>query len=159
MRTIQVNRGRRRATVVLFTCLAGLCPHALRADGFILDWYTFDGGGGAGTTGGAFALSGTIGQPDASVTPMTGGDFTLVGGFWSIPPVAPVCPGDCNCDGQVNFSDINPFVLALSDLPGWQARYPNCLLGNPDVNGDGRIDFSDINPFVALLSAGGGPCP
>ncbi|MEW6251135.1 MAG: hypothetical protein AB1716_10845 [Planctomycetota bacterium] len=74
------------------------------------------------------------------------------------PAGPPVCRGDCNCDGRVDFGDINPFVQALSDLPGWQQQYPNCPLGNPDVNGDGRIDFGDINPFVALLSAGGGPC-
>ncbi|MEW6251466.1 MAG: CHRD domain-containing protein [Planctomycetota bacterium] len=70
----------------------------------------------------------------------------------------PICRGDCNCDARVDFNDINPFVQALSDLPGWQQQYPNCPLGNPDVNADGHIDFNDINPFVALLTAGGGPC-
>ena len=63
-------------------------------------------------------------------------------------------PGDMNCDGAVNFDDINPFVLALSDPPGWHAAYPDCNLLNGDVNGDGAVDFQDINPFVALLSGG-----
>jgi hypothetical protein len=48
---------------------------------FSLDWWTVDGGGGA-STGGVYAVSGTIGQPDAG--PMSGGQFTLVGGFWGI---------------------------------------------------------------------------
>ncbi len=48
---------------------------------FAVDWYTIDGGGGA-STGGVYALTGTIGQPDAGV--MSGGPFTLQGGFWSI---------------------------------------------------------------------------
>jgi hypothetical protein len=30
-----------------------------------------------------YAVSGTIGQPDAGLT-MSGGPFTLVGGFWSV---------------------------------------------------------------------------
>jgi hypothetical protein len=61
--------------------------------------------------------------------------------------------GDTNCDGQVNFGDINPFVLALSNPAGYAAAYPGCPLENRDVNGDGACNFGDINPFVALLSA------
>jgi hypothetical protein len=60
--------------------------------------------------------------------------------------------GDLNCDGAVNFGDINPFVLALSDPEAWQQQYPNCNILNGDCNGDGLVSFDDINPFVALLS-------
>jgi hypothetical protein len=42
-------------------------------------WWTVDGGGG--TTGGSgYTLSGTAGQSDAGV--LTGGGYTLAGGFW-----------------------------------------------------------------------------
>jgi hypothetical protein len=61
-------------------------------------------------------------------------------------------PGDLNCDGGVDFDDIYPFVLALSDPAAYQAAYPNCNITNGDCNGDGLVDFDDINPFVALLS-------
>ncbi len=60
--------------------------------------------------------------------------------------------GDLNCDGQINFGDINPFVLAISDPAAWQIAYPNCDLMNGDINQDGGFNFGDINPFVALLS-------
>ncbi len=60
--------------------------------------------------------------------------------------------GDVNCDGAVNFEDINAFVLALADPELWQATYPDCLAANADINGDGVVDFADISPFVALLS-------
>ncbi len=69
-----------------------------------------------------------------------------------------ICRGDCNCDGQINFGDINPFVLALTNISAWQTAFPNCPVQNPDVNADGRVDFGDINPFVALLSTHSGPC-
>ena len=59
--------------------------------------------------------------------------------------------GDANCDGVVDFLDINPFVLALSDPQTYQTLYPGCFPLN-DINGDGRVDFEDINPFVAVLS-------
>ncbi len=60
--------------------------------------------------------------------------------------------GDVNCDGHVDFYDINPFVLALSDPAGYQAAYPACPIAKADVNHDGHVDFLDINPFVALLT-------
>ena len=66
--------------------------------------------------------------------------------------LSPTHSGDLNCDGRVNFDDINPFVLALSDPAGYAAQFPNCNILSGDVNRDGRVDFDDINPFVALLS-------
>jgi len=45
-----------------------------------LSWWTVDGGGYTFSTGGAYTLGGTIGQPEAGV--LTGGDYTLGGGFW-----------------------------------------------------------------------------
>jgi len=60
--------------------------------------------------------------------------------------------GDLNCDGVVDFGDINPFVLALADPAGYAAAYPGCPLENRDINGDGLCNFADINPFIALLS-------
>jgi len=59
--------------------------------------------------------------------------------------------GDMNCDGEVDFDDINAFVLALGGEDDYLQAYPDCqwLLG--DINGDDTVDFNDINPFVALL--------
>ncbi len=62
--------------------------------------------------------------------------------------------GDMDCDGDVDFDDINPFVLALSDPVAYQQQYPSCNLLNADCDGDGDVDFDDINPFVAILSGG-----
>jgi len=53
------------------------------AQSYAIDWFTIDGGGGA-STGGVYSVSGTIGQPDANPQPLTGGNFSLVGGFWSL---------------------------------------------------------------------------
>lgn len=49
---------------------------------YSINWYTFDGGGG-NSSGGAFSLTGTIGQHDASTEEATGGTFSLTGGFWN----------------------------------------------------------------------------
>jgi hypothetical protein len=54
-----------------------------RGQSYSIDWYTIDGGGGTSTNG-QYSLSGTIGQPDANPQPMTGGNYSLTGGFWSL---------------------------------------------------------------------------
>jgi hypothetical protein len=136
-------------SLTLFVTLNGL------ADEFTLEWWTVDGGGAMWTTGGAFELSGTIGQPDAGVV-LTGGGFELTGGFWTSALAAPATRvGDLNCDGSVSFKDINPFVVYLSNSSVWQAAFPGCPPANGDINGDGSYpSFKDINPFVVLLSGG-----
>jgi parallel beta-helix repeat protein/predicted outer membrane repeat protein len=59
--------------------------------------------------------------------------------------------GDLNCDGEVDFYDINPFVCKLSHPDRYAVKYAGCIEENADVNGDGAVDFHDINPFVTLL--------
>jgi len=66
-------------------------------------------------------------------------------------PTAALHPGDLDCDGDVDFDDINPFVLALSGQAGYYTQYPDCNWLNADCDEDGDVDFDDINPFVALL--------
>jgi hypothetical protein len=55
-----------------------------------LHWPGIDGGGGT-RTGGVFGVIGTIGQPVVSQQAMTGGHYSLVGGFWSL--IAVQTPG------------------------------------------------------------------
>jgi hypothetical protein len=129
-------------SLLVFASIAG-------AQTFSVSWWTIDGGGND-ALGGVFQLSGTLGQPDAGA--MSGGQFTLYGGYWSGAPSRAL--GDLNCDGKADFRDINPFVLLLSDPAAWQAVYPGCPAANGDCNRDGNVDFKDINPFVAVLSGG-----
>lgn len=58
--------------------------------------------------------------------------------------------GDMNCDCQVDFDDIAPFVTALAGESNWP--YTDCPWINADCNGDGNVTFDDISPFVDLLS-------
>jgi hypothetical protein len=68
----------------LFCFIILYSAFCLRAVGqsYSIDWSTIDGGGGT-STGGVYSVSGTIGQPDAGA-PMTGGNYSLAGGFWSL---------------------------------------------------------------------------
>jgi hypothetical protein len=64
-----------------YAAATGLAP----AQAYSIDWYTIDGGGGT-STGGVYSVTGTIGQPDAGAV-MSGGNYTLQGGFWAIQAV------------------------------------------------------------------------
>jgi len=52
------------------------------AQTYTIDWHKVAGGGGT-STGGAYQVSGTVGQPDASGA-QTGGNYSLTGGFWAL---------------------------------------------------------------------------
>ncbi len=68
------------------------------------------------------------------------------------------CPGDSNCDGQINWRDIDFFVSAQNDNESaWYALHasvygqpPSCPFDNNDVNADGTANWRDIDPFVAV---------
>jgi len=62
--------------------------------------------------------------------------------------------GDVNCDSAVNVFDIDPFVLALTDMDRYRAAHPGCDPGSADINGDGAVNVFDIDPFVSLLVGG-----
>jgi len=101
---------------------------------------TIDGGGVMNSTGGAFELSGTIGQPDAGL--MTGGAFGLSGGFWFR-----LAPTDCNDDGLVDFLDYETYTVCLLG-PGGGIGASACPCY--DVDRDGDITLGDY----ATLQAG-----
>ena len=122
-----------------------------------ITWSTIDGGGGT-SSGGAFTLRGTIGQHDASA-PMTGGTFSLTGGFWAAGAGGSNCPGnvcgdqDFNGDGDFGTdADIEAFFACLGG-----SCCPTCFPGGADFNGDGDVGTdADIEAFFRVL--GGGAC-
>lgn len=69
-----------RLPLALCAILLG-CSAVDAAAQFGVSRFTIDGGGGTRSTGGVFAVAGTIGQPDAGQ--LSGAGFSLLGGFWS----------------------------------------------------------------------------
>ena len=59
------------------------CPTGAYSQSYSVDWHKVAGGGGT-STGGVYAVSGTIGQPDAG-GPLTNGQYSVTGGFWALP--------------------------------------------------------------------------
>ncbi len=69
----------KRAISIFFGCC--FFSAVASAQSYSIDWFSIDGGGGT-STGGVYSISGTIGQVDAGR--MSGGNFSIEGGFWSI---------------------------------------------------------------------------
>jgi hypothetical protein len=90
-----------------------LIPAIGFAQQYSIDWYKISGGGGT-STGGVYSVSGTIGQHDAS-SAMTGGNYSLTGGFWSLfavqTPGAPLL--------TITYSGNQAIVSWPSSVTGW----------------------------------------
>jgi len=111
---------------------------------------------------GSLAYGGYV-QPnaDTDLDPFPDGtDWYYVPGGWGIScsfatKLAAPEIGDLNCDGAVNFFDIDAFVAALLATPPDYAEYyqdyPGCDHLLADCNDDGNVNFFDIDPFVAIL--------
>lgn len=63
----------------------------------------------------------------------------------------PTLRGDMNCDGAVDFDDIDPFLTALSGRAAFETLYPDCNWLSGDIDNDGGVNSNDVDPFVALL--------
>jgi hypothetical protein len=76
---------------IAWTLLFGLLALDLQAQQYSIDWYKISGGGGTSSNG-QYSVSGTIGQHDAGGA-MTGGAYSVTGGFWSLISVVQTAGG------------------------------------------------------------------
>lgn len=143
----------RYSYLVRLAICAGIYTSAASAQ-WSVPWHATDSGGIQHSVGGAWSLSGTTGQADASAA-LTGGAWSFTGGFWVVESAGSQNhTGDMNCDGVVNNFDIDPFVTALTNAAAYAAQFPGCNILNADANGDGLVNNFDIDPFVSMLSGG-----
>ena len=92
------------------------------AQNYSIDWYKIAGGGGT-STGGVYAISGTIGQHDAG-GPMTGGSYSLTGGFWALISVVQT-PGLPNL--TITFVGPNSVVVSWPNTGSYTLQQNNNL--------------------------------
>ncbi len=106
--------------------------------------------------GGNFALLGIVDDGD----PISTNNLAA----WELSGVAAVLPcpaaaGDANCDGSVDFFDIDPFLDALFEPESYTCAYCGRSICTVDVDCSGAVDFFDIDPFLQCLFAACAPCP
>lgn len=123
----------RKSTGLALALLAGSLARLVSAQVIEVTRFTIDNGGVMHSTGGDLELSGTIGQSDAGV--LTGGAFTLTGGFWF-----PLAPTDCNEDGLANLGDHAAFLQCLNGPLAPGSLGCQCA----DVDRSGSVDLRDF---------------
>ena len=109
------------------------------AQTYSIDWFTIDGGGGT-STGGVYSVSGTVGQPDAGK--MSGGAFTLEGGFWAIDAVVQVAGSPTL---RIARTDTNNLVIAWPLTVGTFQLQQNPAFGT--------VNWSNVNSSVTVVGA------
>lgn len=70
----------KRFLLLVILILSATTALAESQGGYDLSWNTVNGGGQTFSTGGPYILGATIGQADAGM--LSGGSYTLGGGFW-----------------------------------------------------------------------------
>lgn len=142
-----MNHGNMLAIGGLLAFVLGMC---FVGQDFALDWYTIDGGGGSSARGGEFQLSGTVGQPEAGL--MSGGAFTLAGGFWA----GVLSKGGCGrdpewlCDGDVDGDgQVNPVDAGLVQVAFGSADESD--LCQYDMDCDGQLNPVDSGIVQSLF--------
>ena len=120
---------------------------AAQAQNYSIDWYKVAGGGGT-STGGTYQVSGSIGRHDAG-GPMTGGNFSLTGGFWALYAVQ--TPGASLL--RIFLTPTNTAVVAWPyPSTGWNLQQntnlatTNWAMPAQTVNNNGTINYIIVNP-------------
>lgn len=142
--TWEHGRGRRRVAQAVAVLSGVVVSSGAQGQDAEITWFSIDGGGGR-SSGGGFVLDGSIGQPDAGPT-MSGGAFTVTGGFWVVAAGGPCSIADTTAAfGVLDINDILTFATSYS-------------LSDPaaDLFADGVFDINDVLVFANAFSMG---CP
>ena len=114
---------------------------------YSIDWYKIAGGGGT-STGGTYAVSGTIGQHDAG-GPMLGGNYSLTGGFWALISVVHT-PGVPNLtvtfvnpnSVKVSWPNTGSYTLLQNNNPAATASWTTSGYSITTANGTNSITIT-----------------
>jgi len=137
-------------TFILFCLLiSAICLPAV-AQSYSIDWYKISGGGGTSTNS-QYAVTGTIGQPDASLQQMSGGNYSLTGGFWALISVVQM-PGAPTL--YISHSG-NTVTVYWQDVAGWSLEQNNNLTMPANWTTSGGVTSSGGTNSLTLTNPPG----
>ena len=126
-----------------------LLAAAVRAQQYSIDWYKISGGGGTSTNG-QYAVTGTIGQPDAGGA-MTGGNYSLTGGFWSLIAVAQTAGAPTLYIGQSGAT----VTVYWQNVTGWSLQQNNNLSLSANWSVSGGVTTANGTNYLNIISPTG----
>lgn len=119
------------------------------AQQYSIDWYKIAGGGGT-STGGVYSVSGTIGQHDAG-TPMTGGNYSLTGGFWALISVVQTAGAPTLFIGHSG----NGVTVYWQSVSGWNLHQVSDLSASGVWPASGGVTTSNGTNYLNVVSPAG----
>jgi len=131
----------RRARFCFFILASSFCLSAF-GQSYSIDWYKVSGGGGI-STGATYQVTGTIGQPDAGAA-MTGGNYSLTGGFWSLIAVAQTPGAPTLYIGQTG----STVTVYWQNVSGWSLQQNNNLALPANWSASGGVTTSNGTNYL-----------
>jgi hypothetical protein len=119
------------------------------AQNYSIDWYKVSGGGGT-STGGVYSVNGTMGQHDAG-GPMTGGNFSLTGGFWALISALQTAGAPILYISQSN----NAVTVYWQNVPGWHLQQSADLAVSGSWSASSGVTASNGTNYLNIASPTG----
>jgi len=129
--------------------LSLLFPAVGFAQQYSIDWYKISGGGGT-SAGGQYSVTGTIGQPDAGVA-MTGGNYSLTGGFWALIAVAQMPGAPTLYIGHAG----NSVTVFWQNVSGWSLQQNNNLAAPAGWSASSGVTISNGTNYLNVAPTAG----
>ena len=136
-------------TISLLTLVLALIAPALQAQSYNIDWYKIAGGGGT-STGATYQVTGTIGQPDAGGA-MSGGNYSLTGGFWSLIAVAQTAGAPTIYISQ----SVGTVTVFWQNVSGWSLQQNNNLALPANWSASGGVTTSNGTNYLNITPLAG----
>jgi len=121
---------------------------SLFAQSYSVDWFKIAGGGAS--SNGRYSVSGTVGQFDAG-GPMTGGNYSLTGGFWSLISVMQT-PGAPTL--YITHSG-NTVTVYWQNVSGWSLQQNSNLAVPANWSASSGVTNSNGTNYLSLTSPTG----
>ena len=135
--------------LILFCLLASGLSFTALGQQYSIDWHKVAGGGGTSSNG-QYTVSGTIGQPDAGA-PMSGGNYSLTGGFWALISVVQT-PGAPTL--YIGHSG-NTVTVYWQNVSGWTLEQNNSLGDSGGWSTSGGVTTTNGTNFLNLTPPAG----
>jgi hypothetical protein len=124
-------------------------PSTASAQPYSIDWHKVAGGGGT-STGGVYAVSGTIGQHDAG-GPMTGGNYSLTGGFWALISVVQTAGAPTLLISHAG----NTVTVYWQDVSGWSLQQNDNLAASAGWSASSGVTTTNGTNYLNVTSPTG----
>jgi hypothetical protein len=138
-----------RITLLYFCFLFSAFSFQALGQTYTVDWYKIAGGGGT-STGAIYQVSGTIGQPDASGA-MSGGNYSLTGGFWSLISVVQTPGAPALCISRSG----STVTVYWQDVSGWSLQQNSNLAMPANWSSGGVAALSNGTNYLNIISPPG----